>query len=592
MKLIFSFILLGSFSLLSAQNFKAPDWAKGIVWYQIFPERFANGDTSNDPEAEKVFSLRRSQPENWKVTPWESNWFAEADWTDRFGDVYLRRYGGDLQGVINRLDYIQELGIGAIYFNPLFEAVSLHKYDGSTFHHIDVNFGPDPEGDRKLIAAEDPTDPSTWKMTSADKLFFKMLEECKKRNIRVIIDGVFNHTGEMFFAFKDLEVNQHNSVYKNWFIVNKFDDPDTEENEFDYKGWWGIKSLPEFNRTEDNLMPEIIEYVKNATSKWMDPNGDGNPKDGIDGWRLDVAKEVPLNFWYEWAEHVRSINPEAYIVGEIWELAPDHVGEDKPFDAVMNYNFTFAVNRFFVWEDNKILTDEFIEMLNEIDNTYDEENLHVLQNLMSSHDTERLSSLVMNPGRRFDHDANTGNENYNPGKPTMEAYNKQKQIAAFQMLYRGAPMIYYGDEVGMWGADDPHDRKPMVWDDIKYDDEIISGNFGFKKGHGTYTVEQNKDLLEFYKKIIQMRNDNEVLRTGKLNFIYYEINKPVFAFARENEESTIIAYFNLSGNDETAEIPKSYYRDEYTNLISGDKFMPDGINNIKIPANSFIILKQ
>ena len=139
------------------QKEKVPLWAKGVIWYQIFPERFANGDTTNDPEAEKVFINSRKIPEGWKISKWTSDWFAQSDWEKKLGGdvrnhLYERRYGGDIQGIIDRLDYIKELGIGAIYLNPVFEAVSLHKYDGSSFHHIDVNFGPDPDGDRKIMS--------------------------------------------------------------------------------------------------------------------------------------------------------------------------------------------------------------------------------------------------------------------------------------------------------------------------------------------------------------------------------------------------------------------------------------------------------
>src|SRR5690606_20482804 len=146
--------------------------------------------------------------------------------------------------------------------------------------------------------------------------------------------------------------------------------------------------------------------------------------------------------------------------------------------------------------------------LKKIDEAYPKDYLNVLQNLMDSHDTERLSSLIKNKDKAFDRDASENNPNYDPGKPTQNDYNIQKLIAAFQMTYRGAPMVYYGDEVGMWGADDPHDRKPMIWDNLKYDDEIINKSSGFKKGFGKYKVEVNKDLLDFYKKIISLKNKN------------------------------------------------------------------------------------
>lgn len=549
--LLLSFLIFTS--TISSQTL-IPDWAKGVVWYQIFPERFSNGDKSNDPEVNKVFINSQRVPENWKVTDWTSNWFEQSEWEKKLGGdirdhLYERRYGGDIQGIINKLDYLKDLGISAIYLNPVFEAVSLHKYDGSTFHHIDVNFGPDPKGDRELIKSEIPDNPDTWVMTSADKLFLKFVDEVHKRGMKIIIDGVFNHTGIQFWAFQDIVKNQQESKYKDWYIINSFDVLSTYKNEFDYKGWWNIKSLPEFNRTKDDLANGPKQYVFNSTKKWMDPNGDGDPSDGIDGWRLDVAREVPIGFWKQWNEIVKSINDQAIIVGELWEFSPEFVSEKGPFDALMNYNFAYAVNDLFIAEKNRITIDEFISRLKAIDETYDYENLYVLQNLISSHDTERLSSMIKNPDRKFEHDANEGNPYYNPGKPTAEEIEKQKLIAAFQLLYRGAPMIYYGDEVGMWGADDPHDRKPMIWEDLIYDNEVINKNSGFKTGFGDYTVEQNKDLLEFYKRIIEIRNENEQLKVGTIKFIYADNDKRTFAFESVLDDKKTISIFNLGNED-------------------------------------------
>jgi len=573
---IFLLLVVVSISILPQQE-KVPLWAKGVVWYQIFPERFANGDTSNDPEAEKVFINNRKIPEGWKISEWTSDWFAQSDWEQKLGGknnhhYYERRYGGDIQGILNRLDYIKDLGIGAIYLNPVFEAVSLHKYDGSSFHHIDVNFGPNPAGDRKIMNSEISDNPDTWKWTEADKLFLKLIDEVHKRGMKIIIDGVFNHTGVQFWAFQDIVNYQEQSKYKDWFIIDSFDDPVTATDEFDYKGWWNIKSLPEFNRTKEYLAEGPKKYIFNSTKKWMDPNGDGNPSDGIDGWRLDVAREVPIGFWKQWRNVVKTINNQSIIVGELWELSPDFISEFGAFDALMNYNFAFAVNDFFIAEKNKISVDEFIQRLQKIDETYPYQNLFVLQNLLSSHDTERLSSMIKNPDRKYEHDANEGNANYNPGKPGEEIYEKQKLIAAFQILYRGAPMIYYGDEVGMWGADDPHDRKPMIWNDLVYENEIISEQSGFKTGFGNYTVEQNKNLLEFYKTIIKIRNDNEPLKTGTIKFIYSDNEKRAFAFESVLADQKIICAFNLGEAEITIpldfEVIELYSCDQETTIKS------------------------
>jgi glycosidase len=597
--LLIIIIFLSSVVLFSQS--KLPEWSKGIIWYQIFPERFANGDTANDPEAEKVFINSRKTPENWEITNWTSNWFEQSEWEKKLGrnfkdHLYERRYGGDIQGIIDRLDHIKDLGVGAIYINPVFEAVSLHKYDGSSFHHIDINFGPDPISDSELMRSEIPDDTDSWKWTEADNLFLKLIDEVHKRGMKIIIDGVFNHTGVQFWAFQDIVKNQEQSKYKDWFIINQFDDPSTSENEFDYKGWWGTKSLPEFNRSKNDLFPGPKQYVFNSTAKWMDPNNDGDPSDGIDGWRLDVAREVPLGFWKDWSLYVKTINKNSIIIGELWELSPDFISDDGPFDALMNYNLAFAVNDFFIAGKNKISVDEFVKRLKKIDETYPAENLFALQNLLSSHDTERLTSMIQNPDRGYDRDANEGNKNYNPGKPSLQVYKKQKIIAAFQMFYPGAPMIYYGDEIGMWGADDPHCRKPMVWDDLKYDDEVINISSGFTSGRGSCTVEQNNDLLKFYKKIISLRNKSEVLKKGSLRFLHSDNKKKSFVFERKYGKDIIIAAFNLGEEPDSISVMNEFGGTSYQNLISDETgliedLQKDGSLILNLEPNSFRVLK-
>ncbi len=599
MKKLFLLLLFVN-SFLFAQK-SIPGWANGIVWYQIFPERFANGDTTNDPEPEKVFIDSKSIPENWKVKSWTSDWFSQDEWEIKLGGnlrdhLYERRYGGDIQGIIDHLDYLKDLGVGAIYLNPVFDAVSLHKYDGSTYHHIDVNFGPDPKGDRKLIESEKPDNPKTWVWTSADKLFLKLIEEVHKRGMRIVIDGVFNHTGRQFWAFKDIVKNQENSPYKDWYRVKSFDDPSTPENEFDYKGWWGAKSLPEFNRTDTDLFSGPKQYIFHSTQRWMDPNDDGDPSDGIDGWRLDVAREVPMGFWKDWNKLVKILNPESIIIGELWELSPDFISADGPFDALMNYNFAFAVNDFFIANDSAITTSEFVDKLKVVQKTYPPDNLNLLQNLVDSHDTDRLLSIIKNPDRKYDRDGNEGNKNYYPGKPSEKDYQLQKLILAFQMTYQGAPMIYYGDEVGMWGADDPHDRKPMIWDNLNYDNEVIDESSGFHKGYGTYTVEQNRDILKFYKKMILIRNKYPCLQYGTVDFLYAESTNPVFIFERKWKDRKIIVAFNLSETQQTINQKLKSKNVEYKEILSGESGKIDSEDtNAKMVINlnpkSFKIFK-
>jgi glycosidase len=241
---------------------KAPEWTKDAVWYQIFVERFRNGDSSNDPTKE---SLKGTFPhediDSWTSTPWTQQWYKKDKWASELSndDFYYsaaaRRYGGDLKGVMDKLDYLHELGINAIYFNPLNDAPSLHKYDAANYRHIDRHFGPSPALDAQIMQSEIPEDPSTWQWTSADSLFLKVVGECHKRNIRVIMDYSWNHTGYNFWAFQDIIKNGKESKFADWYEIEIFDDPETEENEFHYKGWFNVKELPEFKRTITSEKP-------------------------------------------------------------------------------------------------------------------------------------------------------------------------------------------------------------------------------------------------------------------------------------------------------------------------------------------------
>ena len=185
-----------------------PEWSKNAIWYQIFVERFRNGDTTNDPTPSDLKGSYPGEiPEGWKITPWSHDWYAHESWLDSvkskgfYSKIQARRYGGDLQGVLDKLDYLQDLGITAIYFNPLNDSPSLHKYDARNYAHIDHNFGPDPKSDVALMNSETPLDPATWKWTSADKLFLKIVEECHKRGIKVIMDYSWNH--KCYFLFSN-----------------------------------------------------------------------------------------------------------------------------------------------------------------------------------------------------------------------------------------------------------------------------------------------------------------------------------------------------------------------------------------------------
>ena len=529
---------------------RLPAWAQEAVWYQLFPERFRNGDPSNDPDHASL-DYPDLVPENsWAVTPWTSDWYARSDWEREMGDgfyddgVFHRRYGGDLQGVIDQLDYLQRLGITAIYFNPVFYAPSLHKYDGASFHHIDPHFGPDPQGDLAMIAGE-TEDPATWTTTAADRLFFEMLREAKARDIRVVIDGVFNHTGTRFFAFLDLMENQQASRYADWYVVERWDDPATPENEFDWAGWWDFKGLPIFQDNADvtDLAAGPRQYVMDATRRWMDPDGDGDPSDGIDGWRLDVTDEVPVGFWQAWNDLVFRLNPGAVTITEIWQDA-SHLIREAGFSASMNYHgFAMPVEEWLI--DADISASTFADTVTTRLQKYAPARQRVMQNLMDSHDTERLASMIVN--NRFEGDYDRANSpRYTEGvsgrAPNAEEREVQRMVATLQATFVGAPMVYYGTEAGMWGADDPDDRKPMLWPDLTYAPECTEPDGSRREPCDGVAFDE--DLFRFYQGALALREKFPALVWGDLDVLVADDRQNALAFARRYRGAELVVALN------------------------------------------------
>ena len=544
---------------------QVPEWARQAVWYQIFPERFRNGDASNDPRVKDILgSWPHEPPKTWKVSSWTGDWYKLQPWEagDDKGFYYhvqQRRYGGDLQGVLEKLDYLSGLGITAIYFTPLFQSPSSHKYDAAMYHHIDKNFGPDPDGDQQILSTEDPGDPRTWKWTSADRLFLKLIQEAHFRNIKVVIDGVFNHVGMTFWAFEDLKKNQQNSAYKNWFTVKKWDDPATPQNEFDYAGWFGVRELPELRKDD----PGVKDHIRAIVRRWMDPNADGDPSDGVDGWRLDAADRVPLSFWKEFRTWVRGINPQAYLVGEIWweDWSNDKMYNATPwlhgdaFDAVMNYRWAREVFRYFLAGKDAISVSEFDRRLADLRHENPPECNEVLMNLLDSHDTDRLSSRIANPDLKYDHNVGLhDNPDYDAQKPGPDALRTLRLITLFQMTSVGAPMIYYGDEAGMWGGDDPDCRKPMLWADLKYENET-SHPLGKKRTSDTN--EFDPDLFGYYRKLISIRRGHEALSVGDFESLLTDDGKDIYVFLRSWKDERVMVAINNSKSKQELDLTLS-----------------------------------
>ena len=368
------------------------------------------------------------------------------------------------------------------------------------------------------------------------------MEEAKSRGIRVIIDGVWNHTGRDFFAFADIRTKFQKSPYAHWYKIIKFDDPLTARNEFDYHAWNGFKSLPEFadDPAGQNLAPGPKRYVFNATKRWMDPNGDNDPSDGLDGWRLDVAEEMPIGFWKEWHAFVREINPEVFTSAEIWGSAGQYLA-DTDFTSAMNYRgFAIPVKGWLI--DGKITASEFSELLDQERNSYDKDTAYIMQNLVDSHDTQRAASAIANRASFSDYKndnwldyddgerVNARSAGYNNGPPDVKGRRIWKMLALFQATYVGAPMIYYGTEVGMWGADDPENRMPTWWHRM------------------------DEDIFKTYQSAFLLRHTHPVLRRGSFKVLEIRDKSQVFAFERSLGEERLVIILNRGHGEATLNI--------------------------------------
>lgn len=576
-----------------------PKWSESAVWYQIFPDRFFNGDTTNDPV---ISELTGGWPhdykgENWKPSKWTGDFYERQSWENGNPEkslgyfIQTRRYGGDILGIIKKLDYLKNLGITAIYLNPMFESPSLHKYDGSTYHHIDNNFGPDPEKDIKIWNAEVPDDPTTWKMTTADSLFFILVNEVHKRDMKIIIDGVFNHVGNTFWAIHDLEKNGKNSKFTDWFTILNWDDPSTPANELKWQGWLNIYELPELREDSLGIVSGPKSYIFNSVKKWMDPNGDGNPEDGIDGWRLDVAEKVATPFWQDFRKHVKAINPEAYITAEIfWDNWPENkMVNPKPyfeagtFDGIMNYPWAALAFNFFADKKHSISADQFWSGLDSVRKNAPGNFVYSTQNLYDSHDVDRLSSSIANPDRWFDHYCSGMDDStYKLTKPSKSDYQLLKLMALFQMTDVSSPMIYYGTESGMWGCDDPEDRKPMVWPEFSYQPEMADP-WGRKRTPDSVSFDY--DLFSWYKNLIFIRKTTPALSHGNTERVLLtNPNQKVLAFKRSEKDQFAIVLINANQGPVSAEFEVGKSQGSLQSLLNTMKY-PVTNGKAKIPIS-------
>jgi cyclomaltodextrinase / maltogenic alpha-amylase / neopullulanase len=526
-----------------------PDWAKGVVWYQVFPERFRNGNLRNDPQgwdlrqADWYSSFDQTTQEEielaWNRRMVEARQFAYS--SKRAGGavanlVFTRRYGGDLFGVYEKLDDLWAQGYRGLYLCPVFQSRSLHKYDASDHRHIDPTLGhpgsyedPGP-GHVVLGESEHPGDETTWSWTPSDRWFVDVfLPKAKSIGFRVMLDGVWNHVGTDHFAFTDLQRNGADSEFADWF-----------EAEFDEQGnlvaWqgWGNRlngNLPEFQQTQTgDLVEGPKSHIMAVTRRWMDPNGDGDPSDGIDGWRLDVAGEIGRPFWKDWRALVKSLNPEALIIAEIWSDA-NHMLNNQGFDGQMNYPFAYPVADWLSIGDTRDDASIMSKRLEQVFYHHPQHDL-VQLNLMTSHDTERLVSMMHNHSQRgYDNEADRWGQDFKYDPDSTTATDRQRALCAIAMMVAspGAMMMYNGDEFALPGADDPDNRRPIPW---KYLREQSDRHGGFKEDRqpDVHLMSKSVEFNQHVSQLIRLRSDpmySDVLRFGSAEFSWHPSHKEI-----------------------------------------------------------------
>ncbi|HKL75674.1 MAG TPA: glycoside hydrolase family 13 protein [Halanaerobiales bacterium] len=446
------------YSLISNDDLlDRPDWLDEAVVYQIFPERFNNGNSDLDPANLK----------NWGDLPKRDSFF-----------------GGDLQGIYDKLDYLKDLGVNTIYLTPIFESLSNHKYNIDDYLKIDEHFGD-------------------------EEIFEKLVNKAHDKDMKIILDAVFNHSGFNFFAFEDLRKRGENSKYKDWYIYDSL--PLQTEIPVNYETFArNIPNLPKL----DTANKEVQDYLLKVTEYWM-KNFD------IDGWRLDVADEVDSSFWRRFRKKVKSLDKDAYIIGEVWHSGMKWL-QGNQFDAIMNYSFTEAVIDFIARD--KIGPSEFDNRLALNRMNYREDITNSLLNLLDSHDTPRIL------------------------RHCNEDKDKMKLAVLFQMTYPGVPMVLYGDELGLTGGDDPDSRRCMPWDDDKAD----------------------YDLRAYYKKLIKIRKNNKILQKGEFESFVINEAKNIYSFKRKLEDREVIVIIN--NNPEKREICLRSQNKNYIDLLTNKNY--------------------
>ena len=468
------------------KSYTTPEWFKSSVAYQIFPDRFFNGNEDGSFLGERNDIIKRS----WGEQPFYKS--------EQFGGEYKANdfFGGNLKGIIKKLPYLSELGISVIYLNPIFKAYSNHKYDTGSYDEIDPMFGD-------------------------EETFRKLCDEAKKLGIRIILDGVFNHTGSdsMYFnkngSYETVGAYQsQQSPYYSWYRFSQW-----PEN---YESWWGMQTLPQIEENSEDYRRYILSNKDAIVKKWI--------RNGASGWRLDVVDELPDSFVKELRENVKSEDEDAVIIGEVWEDASNKVAYDEKrkyfmgseLDSVMNYPMRNAlIDAALGYIDANSLN----ERLMSLKENYPKPAYYSLLNMVSGHDVERIMTLMCQAPSRHNVDKDF-QANYRPDNNALEkAYKRAEAVMALQMTLPGVPCVFYGDEIGMQGYGDPFCRATFPW-------ENVDGN----------------SLKEQYAKMISLRNHNSALSTGEFEAVHTFGN--VYGYIRYDDKKKFIVIANLSDNYE------------------------------------------
>ena len=515
-------------------GFRTPDWAKGAVFYQIFVDRFYNGDETNDVEDNEYFYIGQGthKAKNWRGYPKEL-------------DV-REFYGGDLQGVWDKLDYLQQLGVEVLYLNPIFVSPSNHKYDIQDYDYVDPHYGKIVKDEGELLGPEDNDNRKATRymcrvtdkanLEASNAFFAKFVEAVHERGMKIILDGVFNHCGS-FNKWLDRErIYEDKEGYEKGAFVDKDSPYHTFFHFFEegwpynttYDGWWGNDTLPKLNYEES---PKLFEYIMQVARKWV------SPPYNVDGWRLDVAADVGHSpefnhhFWQEFRRNVKEANPDAIILAEHYGDPRDWLQGDQ-WDTVMNYDaFMEPITWFLTGVDKHsdefrgdLLgnTDAFIGSMRHFMTRFHTQSLQVAMNELSNHDHSRfLTRTSHRTGRIASMGAEAANEGVNPGLMRM--------AVIMQMTWPGAPTIYYGDEAGVCGWTDPDNRRTYPWG------------------------REDREMIIFHKEMIRIHRDYQVMKTGSLVFL--KLDPQFISYGRMEEEEKAIIIINMRHEGVSADIP-------------------------------------